>query len=172
MAKAGVDKRAILTCASDIVDSEGAEALSLKTIAERLHEAGHLPKKGGHQKMEAARKKELLTQYRERKITGGIYLIKNAYGGKTYLDATTDINASKSRFEFSKKTGVCAYKTIQGDWDSSGPDAFSFEVLEEYEKSGSQTMKEFETDIAALKALWAEKLSTEMGVGNSPCEAV
>jgi AcrR family transcriptional regulator len=37
MARAGVDKQAILLCAAEIVDSEGTDALLLKTIAERLH---------------------------------------------------------------------------------------------------------------------------------------
>jgi hypothetical protein len=110
--------------------------------------------------MDTARKKELLMQYRERKIVGGVFLIKNALKDKTYLEATKDIYASRSRFDFSKKTGLCAYKMIQDDWDTSGPDFFSLEILEEYEKSDTQTMKEFETDIAALKTIWAEKLSS------------
>ncbi|MDR1966738.1 MAG: GIY-YIG nuclease family protein [Synergistaceae bacterium] len=116
--------------------------------------------------MDTARKKELLMQYKERKIVGGVFLMKNALNGKTYLEATKDICASKSRFDFSKKTGLCAYNMIQDDWNASGPDFFSLEILEEYEKSDAQTMKEFETDIAALKALWAEKLSTGMGMDN------
>jgi AcrR family transcriptional regulator len=37
MARAGVDKQVILSCAAEIVDSEGTDALLLKTIAERLH---------------------------------------------------------------------------------------------------------------------------------------
>jgi hypothetical protein len=108
--------------------------------------------------MNAARK-ELKQRYEQRKIVGGVYLIKNTRGGKMLLEATTDIRGSKNRFDFSQKTGSCVDMRIQSDWKKWGADAFVFEVLEEYEKGDSQTMNEFQSDISVLKALWDEKLS-------------
>jgi hypothetical protein len=106
-------------------------------------------------------RKELARQYKERKITGGIYLIKNSRGGKSVLGLTTDIHGSRNRFDFSKKTDLCADKRIEDDWKRLGADAFSFDVLEEIEKGATQTDREFESDLADYKALWLEKLSGE-----------
>ena len=60
-----------------------------------------------------AKRKELLSQYRERTITGGVYAIKNTLTGKIYLESSTDINASRNRFDFSRKTGNCAYNSLR-----------------------------------------------------------
>ncbi|MDR1623258.1 MAG: GIY-YIG nuclease family protein [Synergistaceae bacterium] len=111
-----------------------------------------------------ARRKELTSRYRERKITGGVYLLKNTQGGKSLLEATTDMRGSKNRFDFSQKTNSCANLKLQQDWEKYGAGAFTFEVLEEHVKSESQTMKEFEADIAVLKELWFEKFSGEKAV--------
>ncbi|MDR1133321.1 MAG: GIY-YIG nuclease family protein [Synergistaceae bacterium] len=106
-----------------------------------------------------SRRKELIQQYKERKITGGIYLIKNSRGGKSVLGLTTDIQGSRNRFDFSKKTGMCTDKRIENDWKRLGADAYSFDVLEEISKKETQTDREFERDLADYKELWREHLS-------------
>jgi hypothetical protein len=106
-----------------------------------------------------AAQKELKKQYEQRKIVGGVYRIKNMRGGKTLLEATTDIRGSRNRFDFSQKTGLCTDMRLQEDWKKWGADSFIFEILEEYEKEDSQTMEEFQSDISLLKGLWGEKLS-------------
>jgi hypothetical protein len=108
-----------------------------------------------------SKRKELTRQYKERRITGGIYLIKNSLGGKSVLGSTTNIQGSRNRFDFSKKTGMCADKRIEAEWKRLGADAFSFDVLEEITKGEAQTDREFERDLADYKELWLEKLSGE-----------
>ena len=107
-------------------------------------------------------RKELISRYKERKITGGVYTIKNLNTGKFFLHSTTDMRASRNRFDFSKNTGTCTYKNIQEDWTISGPSAFEFEALEELERRDAQTDHEFESDIATLKELWMEKSSSSL----------
>ncbi|MDR1482788.1 MAG: GIY-YIG nuclease family protein [Synergistaceae bacterium] len=103
-------------------------------------------------------RKELKERYKQRKIVGGVYLIRNTRGGRVLLGATTDIRGSGNRFDFSRKTGLCVDMRLQEDWKKWGADSFVFEVLEEYEKDDSQTMEEFQSDISVLKDLWDEKL--------------
>ena len=103
-------------------------------------------------------RKGLISQYKARKIVGGVYAIKNIHTGKIFLDSTMDMRASKNRFDFSQKTGNCTYKNIEEDWKISGPSAFEFEALEELERDDTQTDHEFESDIATLKEIWLEKL--------------
>jgi hypothetical protein len=104
-------------------------------------------------------RKELKRQYAQRKIVGGVYLLKNTRSGKTLLEASTDLRGSKNRFDFSQKTGSCVDMRLQKDWKALDADSFVFEVLEEYEKRDSQTMEEFQSDISVLKKLWGDRLS-------------
>jgi hypothetical protein len=104
-------------------------------------------------------KKELLTQYKEREIIGGVYTITNTLNNKIFLEATTDLQKSKNRFDFSQKTGSCVHMKLQGDWDKQGGEQFVFEVLDELKKGEAQTMEEFNADIAVLKKMWIDKLS-------------
>ncbi len=104
-------------------------------------------------------KKEIISQYKERKVFGGIYAIRNTLSNKLLIGSTTDMQGSKNRFEFSSKTGSCVELKLQSDWNKQGAEQFVFEVLEELEKNETQTDKEFKADINALKDLWIEKLS-------------
>jgi len=107
------------------------------------------------------RKKELQAQYKEREMTGGVYLIRNTLNNKLLLDAAIDLAGSRNRFEFSKKTGSCVYLKLQKDWAEQGNSQFVFEALEELKKGETQTQAEFENDIKLLKEMWREKLSNE-----------
>ena len=104
-------------------------------------------------------KKELITQYKEREIIGGIYAIKNMQNSKLLLGAVTDLHSYKNRFEFSQKTGSCIDCKLQNDWREQGGEQFVFEVLETLNKNKTQTDKEFKADIDLLKEMWLEKLS-------------
>ena len=104
-------------------------------------------------------KKELQARYREREIVGGIYAIRNTLSNKILLEATSDLQGRRNRFEFSQKTGSCIHLKLQNDWNTQGGGEFVFEVLEELVKGDTQTEKAFKADIDVLKEMWLEKLS-------------
>ena len=110
---------------------------------------------------DSGRRKELQTQYKEREIVGGVYLIRNTPKNKILLDASVNLQSSKNRFEFAQKTGSCVYLKLQEDWAEQEHSQFAFEVLEELKKSETQTPSEFKTDVELLKEIWLEKLSAE-----------
>lgn len=103
-------------------------------------------------------KKELQAQYKEREIIGGVYIIKNMLNQKALFVATTDLQGSKNRFDFSQKTGSCIDLKLQSDWDKQGGGQFVFEVLEELKKGETQTAEEFKADIEILKEIWLDQL--------------
>jgi len=111
--------------------------------------------------MDSTRKKELQSQYIQREIVGGVYIMRNIQNNKILLDASTDISGSKNRFEFAQKTGSCVNPKLQKDWAAYGHDQFTFEVLDELKKGEAQTQEEFKTDIGLLKEIWREKLTNE-----------
>lgn len=104
-------------------------------------------------------KKELQSQYKGREKTGGVYQIRNTSTGAILLDAATDLNSRKNRFEFSQKTGSCVEIKLKKDWADQEGRQFVFEVLEELKKGETQTETEFKADIDFLKEIWLDKLS-------------
>lgn len=103
-------------------------------------------------------KKELRAQYEERTITGGVFVIRNTHSGQILLESTGDLNGSRNRFEFAKKTGAGLNLKLQRDWTHLGAEAFEFEVLESLEKGETQTGEAFAEDLEVLKEFWMEKL--------------
>lgn len=106
-------------------------------------------------------RKELIQNYKERKIIGGIYCIKNTENGKILLQATVDLQGGLNRYEFAIKTGSCVSVFLQKDWAVYGKDVFVVEVLDRLEKKEEQTQKEFLQDIKDLGQLWKEKFDKE-----------
>jgi hypothetical protein len=117
-----------------------------------------LPGKG--RQMITKTKKELQAQYKEKKVIGGVYAIKNTQKNKLLVEAATDLRGGKNRFEFAKKTGSCVNMKLQADWKECGADKFVFEVLEELEKAETLTPAEFKAEVDLLKEMWLEKLSS------------
>ena len=107
------------------------------------------------------RKREKVAEYKNREVVGGVYVIRNTRSGRKLLEATTDMRGSRNRFDFSQKNNMCVNKKIEAEWKESGASSFVFEALEELTKGATQTMEEFQTDVATLKELWLEKLSGE-----------
>ena len=106
-------------------------------------------------------RKELVTEYKGRIVTGGVYAIKNTINEKILLLSATDLYGCKNRFEFSKKVNTCTYIRLQQDWNQYGSNSFIFEILDELEKKDNQTVEEFKEDIKILFEIWREKFNSE-----------
>lgn len=107
--------------------------------------------------MEKSQKKELLAEYKARKVIGALYSIKNTMNGKALILCTLNLEGSKNRFAFSQKMGGCENLKLREDWKNFGANAFVFEVLEELKMGEGQTQKEFQDDLKILYSLWIEK---------------
>lgn len=108
--------------------------------------------------MKPQNKKELLEQYKMRKVIGGVCAIVNTVTGEKFITAQTELSAYQNRFSFSKATGSCVEMKLQRDWIKYGAEAFQLEVLESLEKKEDQSDADFKTDLATLLELKLEKL--------------
>lgn len=108
--------------------------------------------------MEKQCKREKILVYKERKIVGGVYCIKNTVNGKMLVQSAVDLHGAKNRFVFAQQTNYVPHFKLQEDWQTVGKDAFVFEVLEELEKKDEQNPKEFAEDVKTLEELWCDKL--------------
>lgn len=107
------------------------------------------------------RQKELLAQYRERKIVGGVCLIRCGASGRALLLPAVDPESQRSRFAFAVSTDSPLLPAMAQDWQAFGAASFTFEVLEELEKSPTQTDREFRADLDLLAQLWRGRLGGE-----------
>ena len=108
------------------------------------------------------RKKELIREYKQRPLQGGVCIIRNTVNGKYLLEIGLNPKGNQNRFAFSCSTGSCVHYKLQKDWDACGKDAFTFEILDEIEQKETQTPEEFKADIEALGELWLEKLGPSL----------
>lgn len=106
-------------------------------------------------------KKKMISSYKDRTQTGGVYKIKNNINDKIFFDCSVDIAAIANRFEFSKQLNFCVNVKLKKDWDAFGGSAFSLEVLETIDKNENQTAEAFAEDIRLLRDLWLERINKE-----------
>ena len=103
--------------------------------------------------MDSQKKKELIAEYKERKVRGGVYAITNTKTGMRLLAAETNLEGSKNKFDFCIKTNLCSYPKLMEDWNRYGAQAFVFEALDEIEKKETQTLSSFHEDLEGLLSL-------------------
>lgn len=107
--------------------------------------------------MNHERRKELLEQYKQRTVVGGIYRIRNSVTGHTYINWDDDLQGAENRHRFSVSTNTCILPEMREDWLAHGAASFTFDRLEELEKNAEQTREEFRADLETLFEIWSEK---------------
>ena len=103
-------------------------------------------------------RKALTRQYKETPRTAGVALAKNLANGKCFLFAGVDIAALVNRHRAQLKLGGHPNKVLQGDWNALGADPFVFEVVDTLPVPETADVDQRD-DVAALEALWLEKLA-------------
>jgi hypothetical protein len=98
-------------------------------------------------------RRALSKDFKERRMVGGIYLIRNTQSGRYLLGHTLDLASARHRFQFSVTTGSTIDPRVRADWAALGPHAFAFEVLEELEQGPDQTRAQFDADLVELAEL-------------------
>jgi hypothetical protein len=107
--------------------------------------------------MEKPSKRELKENYKNRKVTGGIYCIKCDGNGRVWMKTAKDMAGHKNKFEFFVSTNTCPEPGMFKEWRQYGAKSFSFDILEEINKGETQTDREFSDDIDVLYQLWLDK---------------
>jgi len=102
-------------------------------------------------------KKELINEYKQRKIVGGVFRVVNTKNGKYLLDYATDLQAKQNSFNFMVMTNASFDYKMDKDWKEFGAAAFKFEVLDSLEKKKDQSQEMFIEDLKTLKQMWVEK---------------
>jgi hypothetical protein len=104
------------------------------------------------------RRKEIINEYKARKLYGGVYTITNTLSGKYLIGHAANLKSVQNRFQFAMTTGSPVHPKLQKDWEELGAQVFTLEVLEEVEQQPEQSQAEFMDDLKTLEHLWRANL--------------
>ena len=103
--------------------------------------------------MKGEARKAAVAAYKERKVVGGVYAVRCAASGETWVGHWPNI---QTRLWFTLRQGMHPRKELLEAWRRHGEAQFSFEVLERLEDEPSTYMRDL--DLKDLASHWREKL--------------
>jgi hypothetical protein len=112
--------------------------------------------------MDKQRKKEIITEYKQQKSTGGVYSIYNKETGKRFIKGDANLEAVKNRFLFSQKINSPYTLVMTADWMEYGPAGFAMEILEEIKMNSEESPGAFRDRLKKLAEQWKEKYPREL----------
>lgn len=112
--------------------------------------------------MDKQQRKELITEYKQQKTSGGIYRIYNKETGKSFIKGDANLDAVKNRFQFSQTVNSAYTLVMAKDWAQYGSGSFAMEILEQIEIGGEESPKAFLNRLKKREAQWKEKCPSEL----------
>jgi hypothetical protein len=102
-------------------------------------------------------RKEMVRDYKETRRPMGVFCVRNTATGQVLLGSSVDLPGILNRHRWQLEMGMHSNRQLQNDWNTLGPAAFTFEVLDTLsvpEEPGYQPAD----DLQALLGLWMDKL--------------
>ncbi|CAN5606377.1 hypothetical protein BH11PSE7_BH11PSE7_17860 [soil metagenome] len=88
----------------------------------------------------------------------GVYAIRDVQGDRVLLGASRNVHAALNRARFELRMRSHTDRTLQADWDRSGPERFAFEVLE-LVKERAEADFDYAAELKALEEFHREVLA-------------
>jgi hypothetical protein len=108
--------------------------------------------------MRAEDRKTAIRAYKERKRSMGAYAVKCSASGQAWVGQSRNLDTEQNPIWFSLKLGSNRNPTLQQAWALHGPDAFTFERLEQLTEDETAYP---ETRLKQLRASWCERLGAQ-----------
>lgn len=102
-------------------------------------------------------RKSLIRDYKQNPRPAGLFVVRNNVNDRWFIGSSSDLPGSLNRHRFQLEMGSHPDKELQHDWNESGADAFTIEVLDRLDIPEGQIAAAAE-DLEALQLLWLEKL--------------
>ena len=131
---------------------------SLEWLIERQVRAPLTNRSPGHpeERIEMESKSDLKRQYKETANQAGIFLITNTTNGKVFLGSSLNLHGPLNKHRFMLSIGSHLNSALQADWRRSGPEAFTFEIVEIIEPSEEPGFR-IDTALAEREEAWLAK---------------
>ena len=102
-------------------------------------------------------RKALLQAYKEKKTRAGVYQLRNLKNGKVLVGSTTTLDTIWNSIHMQLKGNGHMSTELQSDWNTMGPDAFTFEVLAEHEPA-PDSPRDLRTEIKDLEKMFLDEI--------------
>lgn len=106
-------------------------------------------------------RKDLVRQYKETPRPAGLYRVRHTPSGRFLLGSTPDAPAMLNRVRAQLRLGGHPNRTLRQDWETDGPEAFEFEVLDLLPPSDDPD-RDLADELGVLEEMWRETLSAEL----------
>ncbi|MBK6937070.1 MAG: GIY-YIG nuclease family protein [Chitinophagaceae bacterium] len=106
-------------------------------------------------------KKEIVSEYKTRKLNAGLFQIKNLSTGKVFIKQSPDLERAYNSDRFQLKAGMHSNAALQQDWNILGETAFEFSILDEYNAKDDITPAQLNNELAELQKLHKAELAME-----------
>ena len=103
-------------------------------------------------------RKALIRQYKESRRPMGVYRVHNIVNDKSLVGSGVEVQAMLNSHKARLRLDVHENAALQKDWNTLGPEAFAFEVLDTL-SSRDDPGYDPAADLRELEALWMAKLS-------------
>lgn len=97
-----------------------------------------------------------IAAYKERISVAGIYALRCARTGETWVGETLDIDKIWNRLAFSLRSGSHPRRALQAAWTAHGAAGFAFEALERMPEAPSAYVRD--ATLKERRDVWREKL--------------
>lgn len=85
--------------------------------------------------MDKQQKKLMREAFNNRKVSMGVFSIRNLETDKTFIKSTMNAEAWENKAKFILKMGQFENAELQADWKQLGENRFQFEMIEELEEN-------------------------------------
>jgi hypothetical protein len=112
--------------------------------------------------METTSHRRALTRdYKDREVQAGIYAVRCAHTGATWVGGTPDLSTRQNGVWFSLRMGGFRHPSLQAAWNAHGEDAFTFEVVEVLDDKNLESLGKASL-LAERREHWRLALSAEV----------
>ncbi len=112
-------------------------------------------------------RKALIRQYKESRRPVGVWRVRNSVNGKSLIGTSVDLPSMLNRQRAQLRMDTHDNKALQKDWNTLGPEAFEFEVLDVLTPP-EQAGWDPKDDLRVMEALWLDKLAPFDDQGYNP----
>jgi hypothetical protein len=114
--------------------------------------------------MDKQSRRDAIRDYKERKVTHGVFAVRCAASGEAWVGATPNVEQMQNRIWFGLRQGGHPNPAMRAAWAAHGEGAFAFEVLEEVDTEDLGPLGR-ESLLKDRTAHWREALGAKKVVG-------
>ena len=114
--------------------------------------------------MDKDKKRQLARDYKERKVSPGVYAIRCMSTGEVWVAPSRNLDAQQNGIWFTLRLGTHPNKALQAIWNAQGEAAFAFEIIERVE---DEDLTPYLLDAALKERIkyWRAELGAGLAVG-------